>query len=70
VVIREYEQLLTDERRSETVKVRFPPSDEGPLPHPHIPGHTEIRTLTFAPGAPAAPTPLPGRMVFAETIEL
>jgi hypothetical protein len=66
VVIREYERLPTDERIVENVKIRVAPDPD--VPHDH--GHIETRTLTFRPGSPAAPTPKPGRMVFAETIEL
>lgn len=69
VVIREYEQLFTDQRQVATVNVRFPGTDEGPPGHPHLPPHVERTQVTFAPGGPSAPIPEPGRMVFAETIE-
>jgi hypothetical protein len=69
VVIREYEQLFTDERRMQTFDVQFPEACD--VPHqPCEPPFTEKLQLTFAPGAPAGPTPRPGRLVFAETIEL
>jgi hypothetical protein len=66
VVVREYERLPTDERLVETARVHVDPDPAVKGDH----GHFENRTLTFRPGSPAAPTPKPGRMVFAETIEL
>jgi len=61
VVIREQEQLLTDERIVKTVTARIPHDPDLP------PGHGPILTtfpleLTFTPGGP--------RLVFAETIEI
>jgi hypothetical protein len=62
VVIREYQHLLTDERRHGEVTVHQTDPDLPPPP-PRMPA-------VFSPGAPAGPTPRPGRMVFAETVEL
>jgi hypothetical protein len=65
-VIREYEQLFTDVRIVDIVRVHV---DASTPPRPK-PAFIDKRPLTWAPGGPVGPGPNPGRMVFAETIEL
>ena len=67
VVIREYEQLPIDAHYTVPVKLSF---DGNPEHIPPIPPRDDHGVVIFASGAPAAATPSPGRMVFAETIEL
>jgi hypothetical protein len=59
MVIREYEQLFTDDRRVETVKVRFPGTNESEGGK-HLPPHTETVQVTFAPGRACRPYPASG----------